>query len=200
MEKITLLIICIFLNYSCNRENKGDKLLIENPKKESCFNIDCISYWGLQNGDSLPMSILKLDTILNIGLNVNFDEHGDTIEKIILVDKSKAYKIYYFNNKPYLSNMVYYKLKRNHPTKLSFSLTCYDYGFRNHSSDSFKNEISYVKNKALDGPNISFYNNMKVKSISYYRNGDLDGKKLTFDSSTSKIIKEENYKEGEKIK
>lgn len=199
MEKIKLfgfLIISIFGGCSTDM----NEMQVSDSVKQAKYDIDYTSYWKLENDCTTIMSVLKIDTITNVGIKLTFDEKGDTTEKLIFLDKSKAYKIYYYNNKPYLSNFCNYSFHKNSSSNNKYILHSKDYGFRNIETDSSNDELFYLEGNTLNGPNIDFYKNMCVKRISYYKGGELEGLQINFDSISCKVINYEYYKEGIKEK
>lgn len=199
MEKIIVIVICFVICFSCNnRDNSGNKRSSEINKK---YDIDFITYWETKiNKDSIPLSIIKIDTINFLGMNIRFNEKGDTIEKIVLLDRRNAFRFYYHERKVYMSNLCFYEIRKNSPRVNDYSLVLRNYGYRNFLTDTLKNDIFSVNGNLLEGPNICFYENKKVKFISYYVNSEIQGEKIYFDSINGNVTKKEYYDKGKKIK
>lgn len=199
MEKIIVIVICFVICFSCNnRDSSGDKRSSEINKK---YDIDFITYWETKiNKDSIPLSIIKIDTINFLGMNIRFNEKGDTIEKIVLLDRRNAFRFYYHERKVYMSNLCFYEIRKNSPRVNDYSLVLRNYGYRNFLTDTLKNDIFSVNGNLLEGPNICFYENKKVKFISYYANSEIQGEKIYFDSINGNVTKKEYYDKGKKIK
>lgn len=177
--------------------NTDKRSSVENKK----YDIDFITYWETKpNSDSVPLSIMKIDTVNFLGINVRFDENGDTLEKIILLDNKTAYRFYYNKNRMYMSNLCFYQIRKNSPHLNDYSLVLKNYGIRKITNKPSKHDLTSINGDMLEGPNISFYENEKVKCISYYVNGEIHGEKIFFDSLNGNITKKEYYDKGIKIK
>ena len=197
MGQITKFIIIMFVFNCCSRNESNKKKIKVNQNKK--YDIESIDFWGSEKDTNVtPRTLLKIDTINWIGMEVSFAENGDTLEKCILIDKNIAYRLLYYENKIYLANFCYYDLHR--VQKDDYSMVKFNYGLRTGLSGDTITGFAFVKGSYCEGLEIDLYENKKLKTISYYTESELNGEKIYLDSINGEILKYEFYKMGVKMK
>jgi hypothetical protein len=121
MKKILGLYITLILFYACN--TNVEKVKIEE-KQTSQYNIETILYWDISNTerDTILFKAVRVDTINHIGSSEYYSDNGTLMERIVIIDKEKAFKINYDHDTISRSKICWYKLRKDYPTKNYYSI------------------------------------------------------------------------------
>lgn len=121
-NNMIIFLIALFA-YSCNNDDTSQV----KPKKDRInkkYDIETVTYWDIENQDqdTIPFIVVKVDTINHIGSGVRYTVKGELFEKIVIFDKTNAIKLDYVRDTIATSQLCKYKIRKDHPTKESYSI------------------------------------------------------------------------------
>ena len=126
MKKIFFFNILITLLVSCGNKKVEMK---EGVKAKSKYDIEYISYYDIPNTekDTLLFTAVRVDTINHIGSSEYYSDSGTLMERIVIIDKNYAMRLYYDTDTIALSKICRYRVRKDHPTKEMYSIVaCYN--------------------------------------------------------------------------
>lgn len=124
MKKILFLNILMTVLISCDNKKVEIK---EDVKPKPRYDIECTTYWGEGDKKVRPLGVVKVDTINHIGSSEYYSDSGTLMERIVIIDKYYAMRLYYDADTIALTKICRYRVRKDHPTKNYYSIVaCYN--------------------------------------------------------------------------
>lgn len=125
MRKLEIIFLFSLLLYSCNNREINPKESNTKFADTIKYDIETITYWGTGNKRETPFIVVKVDTVNHIGSSVRYTEDGKVFERIVILDAKNAIKLDYNNDTISSKTICHYKVRRDHPTKLFYSIVAW---------------------------------------------------------------------------